>query len=86
VASDKRPVQRLDFPTPANFGEPTAYLTVAMNTRGECHVHLNGSMEQGLFLSTQALNYVITGNVIEVLQRTMAEAAMLRWPDRGGTS
>jgi hypothetical protein len=44
MASDKRPVQRLDFPTPANFGEPTAYLTIAMNTRGECHVHAEAAM------------------------------------------
>jgi hypothetical protein len=86
VPTDKRSVQRLDFPTPANSGEPTAYLTIAMNIRGECHVHPNGSMEQGLFLSTQALNYVIPGNVIKVLQRTMAEAALLRSPARGGTS
>ena len=70
----------LPFPTPPGFGPPVAYLIVAVNAQGHPHLHLQGTMEQALYLATQGLNYAITGIVLESLQHSMAVAALEPWP------
>jgi hypothetical protein len=89
----KKPIDRealnpsLPFPTPAGFGEPIAYLIVAVNGRGESHIHLQGNREQALFLATQGLNYAISGLVVASLQQSL-ERSVLPWPtsQTGGRS
>lgn len=82
----KKPTDRetltpsLPFPAPAGFGEPIAYLTVAVNALGQPHIFLQGNREQGLYFAGQALNYAVNGIVVECLQRSLAEAALGPWP------
>jgi len=77
----------LPFPLPPGFGPPVAYLIVAVNAQGQPHIHLQGTREQALYLATQGLNYAISGAVVESLQRSLADAALGRWPiTRGGQS
>ena len=83
MAAMKRPEVSssvLSFPTPAGFGEPIAYLTVALNAQGQPHIYLQGNREQALYFSGQALNFAVNGIVIECLQRSLAEAALGPWP------
>jgi hypothetical protein len=70
----------LPFPTPPGFGEPIAYLIVAMNAQGQPHVHLQGTMEQAFYLVMQGLNYAISGIVVESLKRSLADATLGPWP------
>lgn len=72
--------QSLPFPTPPGFGEPIAYLTIAVNAQGQPHLHLQGNREQALYFAGQALNYAVNGIVVESLQRSLAEAALGPWP------
>jgi hypothetical protein len=90
MAHDKRPHpsgQTLPFPTPPGFGEPVAYLTVAMNARGETHMYSTGNPEQGLFLAAQGLNFAISRLVVASLQQSL-ERRVLPWPtsQTGGQS
>jgi hypothetical protein len=66
--SQKPSGQALPFPTPPGFGEPVAHLSVAVNGRGESHIHLQGNTDQALHLATQGLNYAISGLVVASLQ------------------
>ena len=90
MAHDKNPKpsgNSLPFPAPASFGEPIAFLTVAMNTQGQSHIHHQGHVEQALFLATQGLNYAISGLVVASLQQSL-ERSVLPWPtsQTGGRS
>ena len=81
----KKPTDRealtpsLPFPTPSGFGESIAYLIVAVNAQGQPHSHVQGTMEQVLYLATQGLNYAISGLVVASLQQSLERAA-LPWP------
>lgn len=79
--------QMLPWPTPPGFGEPIAYLIVAVNAQGQPHSHLQGTMEQALYLATQGLNYAISGLVVASLQQSLARS-VLPWPisQTGGRS
>jgi hypothetical protein len=85
--SQKPSGQALPFPTPPGFGEPIAYLIVAVNAQGQSHIHLQGHVEQALFLATQGLNYAISGLVVASLQQSLAHG-VLPWPtsQTGGRS
>lgn len=70
----------LPFPTPPGFGQPAAYIILALNPQGQPHIHLQGNREQALYFAGQALNYAVNGIVVECLQRSLADAALGPWP------
>ena len=65
---------------PPGYGEPVAYLVVAVNAHGQPHIQLQGNREQCLYFAGQALNYAVNGIVVECLQRSLADAALGPWP------
>ena len=65
--------QTLPFPAPPNFGEPVAYLVVAVNAHGQPHSHTLSNAEQVLYLGSQALNYALTAAIVRKVQQNTVQ-------------